>query len=198
MALMRTAREHWVTVVLYLLFSVFFLVCSVISAGTYSAVVKTQRDVDLEHPSHSVSILPNGSLELDFSIELSNPSRYELHSQSMSWYATLENGTTGPGRIITLGTAYSGPTSGLRVLPKSEKNFTFSSVVSDPAVIAKLNGYINYSAASGHTYTLTTLPYIYDFSFIGTIGEFKNDYLREDYLNQLVTVEVTYSSEVMA
>jgi hypothetical protein len=193
---MKSIKEHWVTVVLYALFSVFFLVCSVVSAGTYSAVVRTQRDVVLIHPTSSVSILPNGSLELDFSIELSNPSRYVLHTQTMSWYATLENGTTGSG-IITLGTAYTGPTSWQRVLPRSESNFSFSSVVSDPAIIASLNGYINYSAASGRTYTITTLPYNHQFSFIGTIGEFKNDYLREDYLNELVTVEVTYSSGAM-
>ncbi|MCX6657730.1 MAG: hypothetical protein NTY62_03455 [Euryarchaeota archaeon] len=193
---MKNMKEHWVTVVLYALFSVFFLVCSVVSAGTYSAVVRTQRDVVLIHPTSSVSILPNGSLELDFSIELSNPSRYVLHTQTMSWYATLENGTTGSG-IITLGTAYTGPTSWQRVLPRSESNFSFSSVVSDPAIIASLNGYINYSAASGRTYTITTLPYNHQFSFIGTIGEFKNDYLREDYLNELVTVEVTYSSGAM-
>jgi hypothetical protein len=193
---MKSMKEHWVTVVLYALFSVFFLVCSVVSAGTYSAVVRTQRDVVLIHPTSSVSILPNGSLELDFSIELSNPSRYVLHTQTMSWYATLENGTTGSG-IITLGTAYTGPTSWQRVLPRSESNFSFSSVVSDPAIIASLNGYINYSAASGRTYTITTLPYNHQFSFIGTIGEFKNDYLREDYLNELVTVEVTYSSGAM-
>lgn len=196
MPLMKNMKEHWVTVVLYALFSVFFLVCSVVSAGTYSAVVRTQRDVVLIHPTSSVSILPNGSLELDFSIELSNPSRYVLHTQTMSWYATLENGTTGSG-IITLGTAYTGPTSWQRVLPRSESNFSFSSVVSDPAIIASLNGYINYSAASGRTYTITTLPYNHQFSFIGTIGEFKNDYLREDYLNELVTVEVTYSSGAM-
>jgi hypothetical protein len=196
MPLMKSMKEHWVTVVLYALFSVFFLVCSVVSAGTYSAVVRTQRDVVLIHPTSSVSILPNGSLELDFSIELSNPSRYVLHTQTMSWYATLENGTTGSG-IITLGTAYTGPTSWQRVLPRSESNFSFSSVVSDPAIIASLNGYINYSAASGRTYTITTLPYNHQFSFIGTIGEFKNDYLREDYLNELVTVEVTYSSGAM-
>jgi len=197
MPLMKSIKEHWVTVVLYALFSVFFLVCSVVSAGTYSAVVRTQRNVELINPTSGVSILPNGSLELDFSIELSNPSRYVLHTQTISWYATLENGTTGPNMIITLGTAYTGPTTGLRVPPKSEKNFSFSSVVSDPAIIARLNGFINYSAASGHTYTLTTLPYNHQFSFIGTIGEFKNDYLREDYLNKLVTVEVTYSSGAM-
>jgi len=198
MAKMKGVGEHWVTAILYALFSVFFLVFSVVSASTYSAVVKTQRDVELVGPSHSVSILPNGSLELGFSVQLSNPSRYILHTQTMSWYVTLENGSTGPDSVIPLGSTYSGPTSGLRVLAKSEKNFSFSSLVSDPAVIAKLNGFINYSASSGNMYTLTTLPYIYQFAFIGTIGEFKNDYLREDYLNELVTVEVTYSSEVTA
>ena len=198
MTLAKSIRQHWMVAILYALFSVFFLVCSVISAGTYSAVVKTQRDVTLIHPARNVSVLPNGSLEVTFSIELANPSRYVLHTQTMSWYAQLENDTTGLDRIIILGSAYAGPTSGLRVLPESVKNFSFSSVVSDHAVIAKLNGYVNYSAAQGRSYNLTTLPYVFLFDFIGTIGEFKNDYLREDYLNDLVTVEVAYPSEAGA
>lgn len=195
---MKSIREHWVTVILYTIFSVFFLVCSVVSASTYSAVVRTQRDVALVDPTHAVSVLPNGSLELEFTITFQNPSRYVLHSQTMSWYATLENGTTGPGSTIILGSAYEGPTSGLRVLPRSEKNFSFTSIVSDPAVIARLNGFINYRTGLGHTYTLETIPYVYKFAFIAAIGEFKNDYLRENYLNELVTVEVMYISEETA
>jgi hypothetical protein len=188
-------RRHWFAVTLYVAFSLFFLLSAMVSVNTYSAVVKAQRDVALQNPASSVTTLPNGSLEFTFSIQLKNPSRYVLNSATYSWYVELDNSTSATDRVITLGSSYTGPTMGVRVLAHSEKSFSFGSVVSDPGVLAKLYGFVNYSRSLGHDYTITTLPYVYRFSFIASIGDFKNDYLREMYLNDLVTIDVSYSSE---
>jgi hypothetical protein len=67
--------------------------------------------------------------------------------------------------------------------------------VDDHATLSKLFGFINYSQGLGQSYTLETLPYMHDFSIMLMIGEFEHEYLREGYLNNLVTVSLTYSSE---
>jgi hypothetical protein len=191
----KKSKRPWFTATLYTLFSVFFLISAMVSVNTYSAVVKAQKDVVLTRPMSSVGLLTNGSLEFSFSIWLENPARYILHSVTYSWYVELDNSSSQTDRVITLGSSYTGPTTGVRVLAHAEMNFSFKSFVSDQAVIDKLAGFVKYSRSLGYNYSLTTIPYTYKFSLMGNLGEFKNDYLREQYLNDLVTIEVSYSSE---
>jgi len=195
MSLREKAKKHRVSIVLYIAFCLFFLISSMVSVNTYSAVVKAQKDIVLQNPHATVSILPDWSMKFTFSIELKNPSRYVLHAEFVSWAVKLENQSSQTEMVISLATDYSGPTAGVRALDHSVKNFSYTAVVSNPATIAKLNGFIAYSSAQGEQYTLTTLPYSNNFDVMMTIGEFKNDYLREAYLNQLVTIELSYPEE---
>lgn len=166
-----------------------------IATSTYSGVVRTQSHVALSGPEMATQV-QNGSLDISFSIKVQNPSSYVLHIQSVSWFVYLMNGTTGPGHLTTLGTDYIGPTLGFTISKASEREFTFHGIVSDRALISKIQGFVNYSKTQGHDYTLEGVPYLHQFSLVASIGDFKHDYLRELYLNDLVTVDLTYSSEV--
>ncbi|HIJ17055.1 MAG TPA: hypothetical protein HA364_04680 [Thermoplasmata archaeon] len=197
MALLKSAKEHWFSVTLYALFSAFFLVAGVLSASTYVSVVSTQNKVLLENASFSADELENGSVEITFSIDLVNPSRYDLKMQSIVWEAFVTNGTSGTGWYIPVGSAYTGPTSYVEVPSGDTMTFSYSSLVSDPETLAKLNGLVNYSALEGEHLTLETLPYIHEFYTVAWMGDFKHDYLREMYLNEIVKVQLEYSSEAV-
>ena len=70
-------------------------------------------------------------------------------------------------------------------------------IVSDRGVISKILGFINFSRSQGVDYTLESVPYLHEFALIATLDDYKHDYLREIYLNDLVTVELTYASGVI-
>jgi hypothetical protein len=114
---------------------------------------------------------------------------------TLSWYAKLENASNPDEKVIPVGEDYVGPTQYLEVPARTTLNYTLWFEVDDPATLSKLFGFINYSQGLGQSYTLETLPYMHDFSIMLMIGEFEHEYLREAYLNNLVTVNLTYSSE---
>ena len=194
MAILERVKEHWITVTMYLVFSLFFLSACLVSVNTYGAIAQAQRDISLENPVEGADIVPHGDVNISFSIQLNNPSRYTLHVYTLSWYAKLVNASSTNDRVITVGDDYSGPTTYLEVPARTAITYTFWTVVSDPVVLEKLNGFINYSKGLGTEYTLETLPYEHSFSVIAMIGEFEHEYVREGYLNDIVTVDLRYSS----
>jgi hypothetical protein len=175
-------------------FSLFFLISGIISSMTYSFVVSVQREDKLENPLFSASLLSNGSLRITFNITLSNPSRYILHLSTVTWSVMVHNSSGGSNRTIPIDTAYAGPTAYITVPAKDERVFGYDIVVSDPETLADLMGYVNYSAQTGHSYTLETIPYYHQFEASAWIGEFGHNYLRESYLNDIVTIDLTYNS----
>lgn len=196
MALFKSARERWFSVTLYALFSAFFLVAGVVSTSTYVNVVGAQYEVALEDASFSAEDLGDGALEVRFSIDLVNPSRYALAIQSLVWEAIVINGTSGPGWYIPVADDYIGPTAYVEVAPMDTMTFEFAVVVDDPLTLSRLQGFIDYSAGQGQEYTLETLPITHEFYVVAWVGDFKHDYLREMYLNEMVRIELEYSSEV--
>jgi len=195
MEIIRKAKKHWVTVTLYLVFSLFFVGACLVSANTYSAIAQAQRDISLQNPEFDAEIVQKGHLNVSFNVQLYNPSRYTLHVYTLSWYAKLENASSPDAPVIPVGEDYVGPTQYLKVPAKTTLNYTLWYEVSDPATLAKLFGFVNYSQGLGQSYTLETLPYIHDFSIMLMIGEFEHEYVREGYLNELVTINLTYSSD---
>jgi hypothetical protein len=195
MAIIERAKKHWVTATLYLVFSLFFVVACMVSANTYSAIAQAQRDISLLNPGFDAEIVAKGHLNVSFHVQLYNPSRYTLHLFTLSWYATIENVSGTGSTVIPVGEDYVGPGQYLEIPAKTTLNYTLWSVVSDPARLASLFGFINYSRGLGQSYTLETLPYVHNFSILMIIGEFEHEYVREGYLNNLVTVSLTYSSE---
>lgn len=195
MVSIRKLREHWFSVTLYVAFSVFFLVSGIVSAMTYSAIVRAHDQIQLVDPSYDAALLDNGSVEISFAITLSNPSRYELRLHTATWTVFVDNSTGTDGGRFTLTVEYTGPTAGVMVEGKSEHIFEHTAVVSDPALLADLRGFINYSASTGSSYTLETIPYAHEFEIIAWIGGFAHDYVRESYLNDLVRLDRHFISE---
>jgi len=195
MAIIERVKKQWVTATLYLVFSLFFVVACMVSANTYSAIAEAQRDISLQNPGFDAEIVRKGHLNVSFNVQLNNPSRYTLHVYTLSWYAKLENSSSPDEKVIPVGEDYFGPTQYLEIPAKTTLNYTLWFEVDDPATLAKLFGFINYSHALGQSYTLETLPYTHDFSIMLIIGEFEHEYVREGYLNELVTINLTYSSE---
>ena len=189
-------RRRTVSITLYAVFSAIFIVSSVIATSTYSDVVRAQRDVKLTGADMSAQVLADGSLQITFSISVHNPSAYTLQIQSVSWFVFLSNGTAGPNQLTTLSSYYIGPTQGYTVSKKSDRQFTFLGTVSDHATISKIKAFVNYSTSQGHAYTIESVPYDHDFSITVTIGEYKHDYMDEIYLDNLVTISLSYSSGV--
>jgi hypothetical protein len=195
MKIIQKAKKYWVAATLYLLFSLFFVGACLISANTYGAIAQAQRDISLQNPDFNAEIVRKGHLNISFDVQLYNPSRYTLHVYTMSWYANLENSSSHEEPVIPVGEDYVGPTQYLEIPAKTTLNYTLWNEVSDSATLAKLSGFVNYSRGLGENYTLETLPYVHKFSIMLIIGEFQHEYLREGYLNDLVTVSLTYSSE---
>ena len=194
MSILEKAKKHWVTVTLYIVLSLFFLGACLVSMNTYGAIAEAQQDIRLQNPYYDAEIVQHGNLNVSFSVEVANPSRYTLHIYTLSWYATLVNSSSTTDRITSIGEDYVGPTKYFEIPAKTTVNLTYWSIVSDPTVFSKLFGFINYSAGLGQSYTLETLPYTHVFSVMAFIGEFEHEYTREGYLNDLVTVMLTYSS----
>jgi hypothetical protein len=194
MVSLKDLKDHWFSTSLYLIFFLFFLMAGVTSALTYGAVVRVQEQATLENASYDAQLLDNGSIEITFTITLSNPSRYTLHLYTTAWTVRVMNTTGQGGQSITLATEYIGPTVELTVPAKGNRTFDYATVVSDPNLLSELRGFINYSSSLGHDYTLSTIPYEHEFAVLAWIGEFKHDYVREAYLNDLVTLDVRYVS----
>jgi hypothetical protein len=180
---------------MYVVFSLFFLGACLVSMSTYGGVAQAQRDIALKGPHYDAVATEDGGVNISFTVQLYNPSRYSLHVYTLAWYTALVNMSSTTERNIPLGEDYVGPTQYAVVAPKTTVNYSFWAVVSDASKLAKLNGFINFMHIQGENYTLETLPYHHQFSTTMFLGEFQHEYLRERYLNDLVTVRLDYSSE---
>ncbi len=190
-------RRHRLGILLYVGFSLFFVSAAVYSAATYSSVVEAQTKIVLGEPVHGLEVLSNGSLRFTFSVQLVNPSGFDLHVYSTAWNVFVENGTVATPNIFLANEiwgSYTGTTLEI-VLPAGESyEFTYDRIVSDRSRLTKLWGFINYSAGQGLDYELEAVPYVYSFEVLAWIGEFRHDYDRARYLNDLVRVDLDYSS----
>jgi hypothetical protein len=185
-------KERWVVISLYLALSVFFLVAGLWSAFTYGSVVKAQTTVVLENAVEGVTLLPNGSLELTFSIDAVNPTQFRLNIISLDWSVYLTNSTSGTEPVISLANVYVGSTIGANISSEKTKTYSYAAFVSSPAALSEIRGFLNYSAAEGHTYTLESAPYIHEFRFLAWIDDFTHNYDTEEYLNELVRIDTRY------
>jgi hypothetical protein len=194
MSILENVKKHWVSVTAYLVFSLFFLGACLVSMNTYGAVAQAQRDIMLQNPSYDAEIAQHGNLNLSFRIQLVNPSRFTLHVNMIQWYGLLANSSNDNERVITVADVYVGPTKFVEIPAKTTQDLSYWSVISDPVMLSKLFGFVNYSKGQGQDYTIDTLPYFHEFSITVFIGEFEHEYDREGYLNSLVTVRLDYSS----
>ena len=183
-------KEHRLALVLFAVMSAFFFGAAVYSTVTYSSVVRAQVDIGLMNAEQTATANTNGTITLRFSVDLDNPTGYLLHVTSASWQIYIENGTLGPNHIIPLGLVYTGPTAYEDIRAKGTTNLNHELLVVDSAILARLNGFFNYSASIGKNYTVETAPYTNDFRVIAWIDDFKHDYDREQYLNDLVTIDL--------
>jgi hypothetical protein len=194
-AMAARIKKHWVFVTLYVLLSLFFLVAATESALTYSSVVNAQEQVALGRTTHSEDVLPNGTLLISFSMEVVNPSRFDINVDSVSWYVKVYNGTEPHRYGMQIAVDYIGSTEGREIASTSTDTLYFTAHVTDSNILSSLNEFINYSASKGIVYTLATVPFVHEFDMIGHLAEFEHNYLRERYLNDLVKIDLRYSSE---
>jgi len=187
------ARKEWfglnrAVLVLTVAFSLVFLAFSVTSAVTYSKINLAQEQIVMENEKRVAEILPNGTLFIGFSVRIVNPSEYVIHVASISWYSEVLNGTS----AIPLASNYTTENLGVTIAASASTDLAFGwFIVGD--LFEQLKGFINYSDSKGVVYTLLTAPYAHSFEFRGWLDDFKHDYLRENYLNGLVTVDLRYT-----
>ncbi|HEX9907096.1 MAG TPA: hypothetical protein VGB78_01335 [Thermoplasmata archaeon] len=197
MGLGKDIRDNWLSLAFFAAVSLTFLAFSVVSAYTYSNVVQAQTTIVLENPAQTATLLENGTLEVSFSMDLNNPSDYVLYATTVSWYAELDT-YNGQLRTVIVGEDYSASGRETRIEADSVTALEFIdylSPVEDPEKYTQLTNFINYTAGQGEDYTLETLPYRHELTVVLRIDDFRNDFLRDFYLNQLVTVELYYNSE---
>jgi hypothetical protein len=187
----KILKEHWGVISLYLALSVFFLAGGLWSALMYGSVVKAQTTVVLENPVEGVTLLPNGSVELTFSIDAVNPTQFRLNIISLDWSVYLTNSTSRTEPVISLAHVYAG-SAGANVSSKKTQTYSYVAFVSNPGTLSKIRGFLNYSAAEGHPYTLESAPYIHEFRFLAWIDDFTHNYDTEEYLNELVRIDTRY------
>lgn len=186
------ATKNWfginrTVLVLVLAFSLVFLAFSVISAVSYSKVNLAQQDIVIENQERIAELMPNGTLFVGFKAQISNPSGYVIHVTSLNWYSEVRNGSA----AIIVSENYTAENAGIIFEKESNRTFMFGWYVTGK-VLERLQGFINYSAAHGVDYTLADIPYAHSFEFRGYLDDFQHDYLRENYLNGLVSIDLTY------
>lgn len=179
-----------VAFLLTVVLSILFLSFSVASAVTYSKVTLAQQEIALEDPQQIVDVKQNGTLFVGFSVKVANPSEFDIRISSINWYSLIRNGTDAD--VIYLASNYTAENVGLRVEARSDADITLGWYVTGTDR-AEVNGFINYSASIGQDYTLLTVPYSHSFEFNGWLGDFKHDYYRENYLNGMVRIDLTYT-----
>lgn len=192
MAVHEWIRETRVALVLSIALALVFLSFSVLSAITYSRVIVAQQEIALENPVRSATVLTNGTLKIEFRVSVVNPSGYAIHITTLSWYTQIDNSTGNPP-IIPLASQLYSANSALTISAKETKDYVFDAYISDPRMLTDLKGYVNFSNAQGHQLTLETAPYAHSFDIRGWLDDFKHDYFREEYLNQLVDIELLYT-----
>jgi hypothetical protein len=190
MRLREELRENWFVTVLSVAMASFFLVAAIVSAATYASVARAHRDIVLGESTVGATLLENGSLLVTYTVTLDNPTRYTLHIYSVSWSVYVVNGTEGAGRLIVLGTSYTGPGRMLTVDGRSIETYALELYVSAPDKLDALDGLVAHAHAQGVEYTLETIPFAHEFEVVAWLGEFAHDYDRELYLNDLVQLDL--------
>lgn len=190
MAVRGWLRKTRVALTLSVIFSLLFLASSILSATTYSRVIVAQQKIVLEDPVRSASVLPNGTVKIGLSVNVVNPSGYVIHISSLSWYTQIENSTGNPP-VIPLASALYSEGSALIITAKQTKTYV-DAYITDRGTLSALKGYVNYSNSRGQGITLWTAPYAHSFDIRGWLDDFKHDYFREEYLNQLVEIDLVY------
>jgi len=176
--------------VLSVLFSAFFLVSISLSAVTYSKVTLAQQKMTLEDPLRTATLLGNGTLVVGLTILVNNPGDYLVHVATISWYTQIDN-VSGSPPVIPLGSSSATQGLGLTIPAKDVRAFTFQVYVSGQK-LSELKGYVNYKNSQGGDVNITTLQYKHSFEIRGWFDDFNHEYLREDYLNQLVEFDLRY------
>lgn len=194
MGVISDLRKRWFVTSLCVAASLFFVGALVFSTLTYVDVMKARQGVELRNAVETAEELDNGSLLIAFSIEVYNPSGKDLVVQSLSWTVRTDASTELAPSPVTVVTAYNGTSAGIVFPGESVRTVTYEVIVSDPAKLAALNGFINYSASLGEDYTLSTVPYVHDFRLVAWTGGFDHDYqyYKEFYLNDVVRIERNY------
>ncbi len=186
-------RKRWFVSMLSIASAIFFAGALIVSAYTYVNVMDANESVVLMNAVECAEILENGSLLVRIDIQLDNPSKLELNIFTISWTVTIQNRTDGVF-IIPIATVYNGTGGGFTIEKKSVETFTYQAIVSDPAKLASIDGFINYSKTQGYDYTFGTVPYMHDFRVTGWIADFPHDYqtYKEIYLNDMVRIDLSY------
>ncbi len=194
MTLRDELRTRWFVAGLSVAAAVFFAVALVFSAATYVSVMDAKQRVELTGALEGAEVLQNGSLRISLSLTLVNPSSQHITVSSISWNVKVVNGSGVDISYLGLVSQYGVSPEFSEVGPRTELDFEFSAVVSDPDKIARLQGFIEYWSSQGLFLTLETIPYLHDFRVLGWLGDYEHDYqyYKEAYLNDLVRVDERY------
>jgi len=187
-------RTRWFVAGLSVAAAVFFAVALVFSAATYVSVMDAKQRVELTGALEGAEVLQNGSLRISLSLTLVNPSSQHITVSSISWNVKVVNGSGVDISYLGLVSQYGVSPEFSEVGPRTELDFEFFAVVSDPDKIARLQGFIEYWSSQGLFLTLETIPYLHDFRVLGWLGDYEHDYqyYKEAYLNDLVRVDERY------
>jgi hypothetical protein len=181
-------------VILISFMCVLFLALGIFSTANYTRVISSLDKIELVDVMSGEVAIDQSAVRTTFSAELANPSRYDIQVTSVNWRVVIYNYTSVPRTLIVVASDYIGPTEGLQLSAGESMPFSYDVLVSDPGVMERLRGFINYSDSLGVEYDLDSLPYEQEFTILGWLGDFRHDYLRETYLNDLVKVDIDYTS----
>lgn len=188
-------RKHWFVTSLCTLSALVFIAALLLSSVNYVRVIDARESVVLASAQERAEEQLDGSLVLGISIELRNPSAFDLAISSISWAVSLDVSALGGSAFLPLATVYKGANDSMLVESGETEVLEYEVVVTDAEQLATLVEYINYSASQGDVYTIETAPYSHDFRVTAWVGEFRHDYQYsgEFYLNDMVKIELTYS-----
>ncbi len=189
-------EKKWIDVnrtafVLVLAYSLLFLAFSVVSAVTYSKVTVADQQIVAEDPQRIAEVQQNGTLFIGFKVRIVNPSDFAIRVASINWYSEIKNGSGSPA-VIPLASNYTAENVGIVIPAGVTRDLSLGWYVTGD-ILDQVKGFISYSNSHGQNYTLLTAPYAHSFEFRGWLDDFKHDYLRENYLNGLVLIDLSYS-----
>ena len=194
MGVLSELRKRWFVTAMCVASTLFFTGALVFSTLTYVDAIEARQGVELRNAVETAEELENGSLLVSLSIEVYNPSGRDLVVQSLSWSVRVDNSTPTAISYLSVASAYNSTSDGIVFPGESTEPVTYEAIVSDPAILAALRGFINRSASLGDEYTLSTVPYLHDFRLIAWMDGFDHDYqyYKELYLNDIVRIERRY------
>ena len=194
MGVLSDLKKRWFVTGLCVASSLFFTGALVFSTLTYVDVMEARQGVELRNAVEAAEELDDGSLLVTLSIEVHNPSGKDLVVHSMSWSVRVDNSTEAATAYLPVTMAYNSSSEELVFPVESDSTVRYEAVVSDPARLADLRGFINHSASQGDEYTLSTLPFVHDYRLIAWTGGLDHDYqyYKELYLNDIIRIERTY------